>query len=252
MQSCPSEGVLLGGRTILVADDARTNRLLVSRMLQRAGATVVAVEDGAEACEAVKQQSFDLVLMDMQMPVLSGLEAARRLKTEGFGGPIVALTAAEDTEQECRLAGCDQTLLKPVGERRLIATVLEALGMATETLTPPEVVWGRARQSESPLLSTLPDDPEFQLAVEEFVESLAQRCRELEECIAGRNVQRVAHWAHWLKGAGGMAGFSAFTEPARLLERHAREENWERAEASFSQIVALQSRVSAGSKDPAN
>jgi len=111
---------------VLVAEDNPVNRRVAEATLATAGHAVVAVTDGAEALEAHAGGEFDLVLMDLEMPVMSGVEAAARIRAqEGEGGrrrtPIVALTAhaVEGFEAECRAAGMDGYLTKPVEPGRL-------------------------------------------------------------------------------------------------------------------------------------
>ncbi|MFK7740611.1 MAG: ammonium transporter [Planctomycetota bacterium] len=110
----------LAGR-VLLADDVNTNRRLIGVILKRLGFDVETVEDGKRAVDAVIEreaegQPFDLIFLDMQMPVLDGYAAARQLRSEGVRVPIVALTAnamSGDREQ-CIEAGCDDYATKPI------------------------------------------------------------------------------------------------------------------------------------------
>ncbi|MFM1872567.1 MAG: Autoinducer 2 sensor kinase/phosphatase LuxQ [Planctomycetota bacterium] len=123
----------LQGR-VLVAEDGRDNQLLIRRILGAAGLQVEVADNGQLAVDAVaraeaSETPFDLVLMDMQMPVMDGLEATRRLRAEGFGRGIVALSAnvfAEDV-QRCREAGCDDFCSKPIDRQALFAAIGEQL-----------------------------------------------------------------------------------------------------------------------------
>jgi signal transduction histidine kinase/ActR/RegA family two-component response regulator len=119
----------LRGSAVLVADDSAMNRKLVSQILAPFGPEIDAVEDGGAAVAAVGRRAYALVLMDMEMPVMGGLEAARRIRAlDGPAAevPIVALTANAFPEQLalCREAGMDDHLTKPFTPDDLAATAL--------------------------------------------------------------------------------------------------------------------------------
>ncbi|HPF38074.1 MAG TPA: response regulator [Phycisphaerae bacterium] len=115
---------------VLLADDAVFNQRLLQRMLEKAGLRVTIVENGRDAVDralAAKQNGtpFDLVLMDMQMPVLDGVDATRELRRRDFSGAIVALTASTSSEDRdaCLAAGCNDFLSKPIDKKRLLDVV---------------------------------------------------------------------------------------------------------------------------------
>ena len=118
----------LAAQRILLAEDSPDNVLLVKAFLKGLPYTVEVVEDGAAAVEAVREGSFDLVLMDIQMPGMDGLTATRAIRQWEHGQgryhtPIVALTAhaLEEHREEAQAAGCDGYLSKPVKKERLVA-----------------------------------------------------------------------------------------------------------------------------------
>jgi CheY-like chemotaxis protein len=111
---------VLQGR-VLLAEDNVDNQRLLGFYLKRAGVTFVIAENGAAAVRFAAEEYFDLVLMDMQMPVMDGLTAIRLLRQQKFNNPIVVLTAnvlAEDRDA-CEKAGANDFLTKPVDVRRL-------------------------------------------------------------------------------------------------------------------------------------
>ena len=106
---------------ILVAEDNPSNQKLVAIFLEKMGFEVTLADDGLQALEQCGLQTFDLILMDMQMPNLNGYDAARQLRTQGIKTPIIAVTAnaMSGDEQKCIDAGCDGYLSKPVDRNKL-------------------------------------------------------------------------------------------------------------------------------------
>lgn len=113
---------------IMLAEDNAVNRLVVSRYLQRAGHVVEAVENGEQALEAVQGGGFDLVLMDMMMPVMDGLAATRAIRALSGAAasvPVIGLTAsaANEDREACHEAGMDGFATKPISAERLLAEI---------------------------------------------------------------------------------------------------------------------------------
>ncbi|MEM9701764.1 MAG: response regulator, partial [Planctomycetota bacterium] len=136
----------LTGRRVLLAEDMEDSRRLISFLLTKAGAEVEAVENGRLAVDAVfdlaatppeaaaenameaAADGFDVILMDMQMPVLDGYGAVKELRRRGYAGAIVALTAhaMEGDAAHCLAAGCDAYATKPIKQDELVGCVLRA------------------------------------------------------------------------------------------------------------------------------
>jgi CheY-like chemotaxis protein len=138
---------------VLVADDRREVRQLAQLFLEEAGAEVVLAHDGLDALAQVARAEaggapIDLVVIDMQMPVMDGYEATARLRSGGFAGPIIALTAhamAGDRER-CLRAGCDDFATKPIDSLRL----LHLVARYTQQVTPVDLARRRRAVSTPP------------------------------------------------------------------------------------------------------
>jgi CheY-like chemotaxis protein len=123
---------------VLVAEDVKTNQVLVRILLNQVGLQPVIVDDGQAAVEQALRHEFDLILMDMQMPRLNGFEAARKLRKQGFRTPIVALTAGaiKGDERKCIEAGCDEYLTKPIDRKELLRVLGQYLKAAAGLQSP--------------------------------------------------------------------------------------------------------------------
>jgi PAS domain S-box-containing protein len=206
----------LAGR-VLFADDALDNRRLVEHLIRQTGADVVLVENGREAIEAATSSAFDLILMDVQMPIIDGLSATRSIRRAGVKTPIVAVSAGamiSDIEKALD-AGCSLHLGKPF-ERTALYDILSRFVRASPGL--PE-------DGNTPILSTVSaDDPEMQTLLSEFINGLPGRHSELEIAWRSNDGQRVAALAHKLKGSAGMYGYPLLASEARKLEQAAKAE----------------------------
>jgi CheY-like chemotaxis protein len=121
--------------TVLVAEDVEGNQKLMAVMLCKLGVDVVIAENGNQALQKALSQSFDLILMDMQMPHMNGYEVTDTLRQRGYKTPIVALTAhaMKGDDQKCIDAGCDGYLTKPIDHRELTRIIGKYLPAAQET-----------------------------------------------------------------------------------------------------------------------
>lgn len=114
-------------KKILVVDDSPDNLNLLSYYMHSAGATVDKANDGAEAIQKVHSGQYDIILMDLQMPVMNGYAATEVLRKEGYRKPIIALTAhtLKEVGQRCQKTGFDTCIIKPVARKDLLQTITE-------------------------------------------------------------------------------------------------------------------------------
>jgi Signal transduction histidine kinase len=120
-------------KKILVVDDVADNRMLIEHYLLNSGSKIIEASSGAEALEKIESEKPDLVLMDIQMPIMDGYEAMTRAREAGYKGPIVALTAHAMKEEmlKCREAGCDEVMTKPARRKDLVELIERMLTSTT-------------------------------------------------------------------------------------------------------------------------
>jgi len=119
-------------KTVLVVEDTEDNRQILRDLLGAAGYAMIEAHDGAEGVAKARDNLPDLILMDIQMPVMDGYEASRRIKADAATRsiPIIAVTsyALSGDEEKARAAGCDAYIAKPFSPRQLLAKVREIIG----------------------------------------------------------------------------------------------------------------------------
>jgi CheY-like chemotaxis protein/HPt (histidine-containing phosphotransfer) domain-containing protein len=217
---------------VLVADDGAENRELVSLALSEQGLWVDQAENGQIAVDMVMKVGYDVILMDMQMPVLDGFGATRALRAKGVTTPIVALTAnvMAGYETEMLAAGCDVYMTKPIDIDALLAIIARLLK-------------GEHVDAAPPIVSRLAGQSQFWPIIRNFVAQLPVRVSKADAaCVTGDGKQ-VEDFAHWLKGSGGSMGFDEFTEPAAQLEQAAKAGEMGEAARLLGEVHEIARRV---------
>lgn len=221
---------MLSSVQVLLVEDGQTNRDLISLVLTESGASVVCAENGQQGLELASTQTFDVILMDMQMPVMDGYTATQRLRSNGCAVPIVAITAhaMRGDREKCLAAGCTAYVTKPIQIDQILATI-KGLISSSDIGHVDDAPEGSAATQPScePVFSSLPRElPRFNRIVDAFIATLVERFDEMQKAQANGNWEKLADLAHWLKGSGGTAGFDCLTAPAAALEQHAKEQNF--------------------------
>ncbi len=234
----------LQGKRMLVVDDGPSNRKLIDLVLRRAGVEVALAEEGRMAVELAASQTFDLILMDMQMPVMDGYTATRELRRRGLTIPIIALTAhaMREHRRKCLEAGCSGYLPKPIQQDLLLTELARALGLPSREA--PGAPNNTPHDAGSALVSTLPlDDPEFREIVEEFVLSLPDQLVGLRDACEAGDSEQLTRLAHRLKGSSGMAGFPDLMNAAKQVEDRARTKDGDGAATALEMLRRLCARA---------
>jgi len=188
---------------VLLAEDNLVNRAVAVGLLTRRGHHVEVAANGVEAVEALTRQAFDVVLMDVQMPVMGGLEATARIRDRermlGTHTRIIALTAhaMQGDRDRCLAAGMDGYLSKPVDRFELYATV-EGEPVHHSSDATPEV---RAFDRDALLERVGGDAALMEEILQVFVADCPARLRDVDDAFAAGSAERLASAAHAIKGA---------------------------------------------------
>jgi signal transduction histidine kinase/CheY-like chemotaxis protein len=229
---------------ILLVEDNPVNQRVAAGLLTRRGHHVTVAHDGREALARLDRETFDLVLMDLQMPVMGGLDATveirRRETVTGLHVRIVAMTAhAMSSDRErCLAAGMDGYLSKPIDPQMLFAVVeqsSEGAGVRPAAAITFDVEALRHRLSG--------DDQLMTDVIHVFLEDLPMRLAAIRDAVDGRNGEALCAAAHALKGAASNLSAGGLFEAARVLERIGAESHMDAAEGAWRQLSVEASNV---------
>jgi CheY-like chemotaxis protein len=215
---------------VLVVDDGAENRELISLVLTEQGLWVDEADNGQDALDKMAAGSYDVVLMDIQMPLMDGYAATRELRRRGVQVPIVALTAhaMKGFEVEVLQAGFTAYVVKPVDIDDLLRLLGQLLGGVEEAAAAVPMLVdssGSTAVAEGPIRSRFAANANLVPIVRKFAARLGEQLAHARKAAGAGDLAEVQRLAHWLAGAGGTVGYDAFTEPARELELAAKAGN---------------------------
>lgn len=236
---------------ILVAEDNESNQTLIKRILEKEGFVVEIVTNGEEVLKATEKGQYELILMDMQMPVMDGYRATELLRERGDDMPIIALTAhtLHGDEQKTLEAGCNGYLGKPVKRDELLRVIELYLGYHKEQP-------GIAERSEEqlPTDEVVEQDNRVKSRIKAFAESMGLEEEEAREMFSeygsflrdvaknlNRNLkegnfEKIAVEGHGLKGSGTMYSFEEISHLGSEIERAAQIESDEELQRLLSEL----------------
>jgi signal transduction histidine kinase/CheY-like chemotaxis protein len=258
--AAPGEGVPpFDGLSVLLVEDHPVNLLIMQRTLERMGCRVCVARDGREAVAQWQRQRPGLVLMDVQMPVMSGLDATREIRAQELQEgrqtttPIIALTAhaAPADRQRSLDAGMNDHLVKPVTPDALGLTMARCLGRGTDASKAKPGVREAASRPEPALdvnamMARLGGDRDLALEVAQAMQDdLARRLTALREASRQRDAAAVCAQAHALKGALASVMAARAALLAKGLEASARQGSWALLDKALPLFEAEAARVSA-------
>jgi CheY-like chemotaxis protein/HPt (histidine-containing phosphotransfer) domain-containing protein len=229
----------LAGSRILLVEDNAINQQVAREILERFGAAADVAQNGREAVDMVQSSFYDVVLMDVQMPVMDGLTATRRIRAMPAGAelPIVALTAhalAEDRDR-CLAAGMNDYLTKPIDPDRLLATLgqwIAPAAAAVKTRLPVRTADRAAAlpvsepgATDSPALDVTAalqrlggNEPLLRSVAAEFARDYAGAGATIDRLLAAGDIDKARRLAHTIKGVAGNISANPLAVAARDLE----------------------------------
>jgi len=245
--------------SVLVVDDGEENRELLNVILSDIGIEVVTAANGQQALDNISSREFDVVFMDVQMPVMDGYTAAGRIREMYKNLPVVAMTAdaMAGAEQKCLDAGYSHYMAKPVNIDVLIERLAELVG--GELLTEHQAAESTQEKTSDAAInesdtgkiySSLPTSNEkYRKIVQKFIIRLEEQLASIDAAWSDRNYDELKRLGHWLKGSAGSIGFAAFVEPAVEFEHLAINKDDTKLENAISTLHSLYRRIEVQSDD---
>ncbi|MBF0321701.1 MAG: PAS domain S-box protein, partial [Magnetococcales bacterium] len=224
---------------ILLVEDQETNRMLADTILKRAGHQVTLANDGQEALTLLQQTPFDLVLMDLHMPHLDGLETTRRIRSASPEAmpnprlPIVAVTArtSENDEKICLEAGMDGFLRKPYRTKDLLQAIEPFLQKRAAAPQP------KPATRQSVILKPVETDPQtLAEAMEMFLQETPQRVDNLEKYLEKRDPVRAEKENKWLRTVAENIGAIRVLTHSMRLRGNVETADWEEARQTLQTL----------------
>jgi len=241
---------------ILLAEDNPMNQKLAVILLRRAGYSVHAVENGCKAVEALKHTVYNLILMDVQMPVMNGFQATnaiRQMEDEKKHIPIIAMTAhaMKGDKERCLQAGMDDYVSKPIEPRDLFRTI----DQWTKSDEDKEALPRQAISKQANLLMNVPlnlenalnrfggDRKFFQKMLAEFLDYVPKQLKTLDDAVKKADSEVAGREAHSLKGLAAQLGAERMADLALEIELSGEMGNLAGAEQNISKLTAELTRL---------
>ena len=222
----------LSGRILLV-EDSEDNQQLIEMYVHKTGAHIDIADNGLQGVDMALAEHYDLVLMDMQMPVMDGVEAIALLRHNNYTRPIVALTANAmlSTREKCLEAGANDFMVKPIDLMVFYDILNKYLEVVDQDNSEP--LAGEVASSKT---TEYYSNPRYLAIVEKFKHKLPDMVSELALLVDDKNWEMVIARSHDLKGLGGTMGFLQITEIAGRLNSRARKKDYEQVVKTSAEL----------------
>jgi PAS domain S-box-containing protein len=230
---------------ILVAEDEASSQLLMDLLLRKTGAKVEIVSSGSKVLERVSSGKFDLILMDMQLPVMDGFEVAKQLRADGVDTPIIAVTAdvRKGMQNKCIGAGCNEYISKPIARKQLYKLIEKYLLKQDAVKKTTASEKNKHLGDEEFIFSELADVPELSAVINEFTQRLPVLVQAIVDGIDRQDKKSLQKLAQILAEAGNSSGFPQLASKAQELEKYALNEQMELAKQAVDELNAICRRI---------
>ena len=226
----------LSGR-VLLAEDNENNQKLIKHHLEKMGLDVLAVSNGKQAIDKSLAEHFDLIYMDMQMPIMGGVEAVETLRSKGYKGAIVALTAnaLQEDKKKCLNAGCNDYVTKPIHYNKLYE------------VSKQYMVESHDDSKLEPIYSTILDeDGGLEDLIRNFIDSLETTMNKLKIAFKEKEWELLSQILHQVKGLGGGYGYPEISDIAAKIEFQLINENYQEVSNLLTGLYNLFERAVLG------
>jgi len=246
---------------VLVIDDAAENRELLTLVLNDLGISTETAENGAIGVDMAVSSEYNVILSDIQMPVMDGYEAVAAMREKGLSQPIIALTANAMKGYEERIlnAGFSHYMTKPIDIDALSKLLAELIGgkkvdkPVEKVAVPVAINTALAANDQTGgeaelYYSRLAGSEKLAPVVDKFITRVGEQFTEMEAANNNKNFKELAALAHWLKGSGGTVGFDQLSKPAKELEDNAKAGNQDACKSDLVRIKSIIERLRSGKK----
>ncbi|MCW3112046.1 MAG: multi-sensor hybrid histidine kinase [Segetibacter sp.] len=221
-----SENILLN-KSVLVAEDNAINQMVVKHTLLKLGASADIAGDGAEAIEKCKKNKYDLILMDIQMPLMDGYEATTYIRNQLQSNvPIIAMTAfgLNGEDEKCYECGMNDYVSKPFTIENLSTVIQKVLSVPSEVTHNPHILVSRNISVDLSMLYDISGEDEAYICVmvQTFLENMPNTLKKIDQCLSDENWDGLFQAAHYAKSTLSVIKVSEMFDAVLAIELSAK------------------------------
>jgi CheY-like chemotaxis protein/HPt (histidine-containing phosphotransfer) domain-containing protein len=222
------ENILID-KNVLVAEDNAINQMVVKHTLLKLGATADIVSDGAEAIEKFKKNKYDLILMDIQMPLMDGYEATQYIRNQLQSNiPIIAMTAfgLNGEDNKCYEYGMNDFVSKPFTIENLANVIQKVLSVPLEDVQNPHILSSKNVSVDLTMLYDISGEDEAYISVmvQTFLENMPVTLKKIQQSLLDNNWEGVYQAAHYAKSSLSVIKVSEMFDPILAIESIAKKQ----------------------------